>query len=133
MKRINKETYSFSIPEHWETHDDKGVMSIYDPDGHGALTISSYLSETEVRDCVGVLEKFTLGKGDVRSKKNADFDLFETHYEDASGESLRSVYVWAICRRKQLLLMSYNCIKKELTDEEFSIVSEIVSSVIMHD
>lgn len=130
MKKITTQTYSFEIPEKWEiTYSDEGIISIFDPDGRGAMTISSYSLGEGSPDAVSSLEKFVKGKGDIKRKKTDTLDIAESEYENLNEGSTTFVYAVTICKDNQLLLISYNCDKGNFLRNEFDVVKKIIGTL----
>jgi hypothetical protein len=47
MKTISNNNYSLEIPNNWEIeYSKKGTLSIFSPDGKGAIIVSSFTSES---------------------------------------------------------------------------------------
>lgn len=129
-KKITTQTYSFEIPEKWEIeHDHEGIISIFDPDGKGAITISSYFSEGDSPDAVNSLKKFVNGRGDIKRKNTDTLDIAESEYEDLNKGNITFVYVVTICKDNQLLLISYNCNKRNFFQDELDAVKKIIGTM----
>ena len=69
MKTISNNIYSIQIPENWETESTEESVTVFDPNGTGAITISAYTSLGEPQNAENALEKFVKGRGEVTTKK----------------------------------------------------------------
>ena len=133
MAKVSTNVYSLEIPEKWETESStEGVVSIFDPNGKGAITISSYSSSGDAQDAVGVLEKFVREKGIIKRKSTSKFDIAESEYEDLSGSNITFMYVAAVCKHNQLLLISYNCKKENFSLDELDTAKKIIETLVFN-
>lgn len=130
MKKISNGLYSLEIPEGWEIErNEDGTTSIFNPNGTGAVTISSYSSLTGPPNAIKALEKFVKGKGSIKDKEVNQLDAAESEYEDTNENGPIFVYAVTISGNTQLLLVSYNCKKENFSQKELDEVKKIAETI----
>lgn len=129
MKKISNKICYVEIPENWESELREGMMTIYNPDGKGAIIISSYTVLAEPQSIEEALAKFVKGKGVINVNKNNGLDIAVSEYEDITADG--SYYIFALAAQKSnnLVLTSYNVAKKYFDDNELNIAKKIISSL----
>lgn len=130
MKKISTKIYSLEVPEKWEIeyHEDDRV-SLFNPNGKGAITISSYSFQNNSLDPIRLLENFVKGKEIIKVKETrSDYKIAESEYEDSSGADPMFVYAATICYENQLLLISYFCRKDIFSTNELDIIKKIITT-----
>lgn len=132
MKEIFTDLYTFEIPDKWEMMSaEDGIVSLSDPDGKGAITISSYSSEGGVPDVVNELKKFVSQDVLVRKKKFTNQDVAQAEYEKRRKGDIFFVYSVVVARQGNLLLASYYCKKSDLLPQELNTVKQIFESIVL--
>lgn len=132
MKEVSTKTYSLEIPNEWEMQStDDGLVSIYDPSGKGAITISSYLSDAEILDVVSELKKFAHKDILVHKEKTADQEIALAEYENLNNGDVIFTYSVAVGRSTNLLLASYHCKKSDMSLKELNIAKKIFETIIL--
>ncbi len=127
MKKIANSLYSIRLPDNWQSESSqKDVISVFNPEGVGAVTISGYELKSEAsQDSIKALENFVNGRGDVKKSGIANENSAEAEYEDEG----RLVSAWAVCTNKGLILVSYNREKAKNSEVELKTVKEILNSM----
>lgn len=127
MNKYSDKHYTLQLPENWMVEQGgEGSVSFYDPNGVGALTISSYSSSKDSVDTEEALEKFVKGKGKITLRNKKDFTIAESEYEDSND---LFTYAVVISREKNFVLASYHCKKENLNPKEIEIVKDILNSI----
>jgi hypothetical protein len=125
MTKTPKDHYLIETPEGWEIESNESSDAIFDPNGKGALTISSYTKTDGHSDSREALEKFIAGKGTIESRNENGQFFAESAYTDEN----KYIYASAISKGNILVLASYNCQKDNISDSEIDLVKKIISRI----
>jgi len=107
MKTYETETWSINLPDDWEEeHDDEGV-TLFNPEGSGALEISAVERDEPVDD--GFLEYMAVEHLEAGAEPDeveyGDFEGLEFSYDD-DGNYWRE---WYLRADNLMLYVTYHC------------------------
>jgi hypothetical protein len=102
---------SLLIPEPWESGEDEGVMTIFNPNGVGALQISFAKSVAPTIDLEELTEKMSRDVGlKTSSRPTTVGSVWSTYVEGVSGEGEPTYWrIWHIAGRDRVACVTYNC------------------------
>lgn len=122
MNEYRTDLWTVNPPEHWEAYQEDDYTVIHDPDGVGALHISSFTKDGDVtRDD---LEAFAAEYADE------DITVSDVEYSNFSGinfdytEDNNYWQIWFLKSENLMLFITYNsaALDKGFEDEEIGII-----------
>ena len=127
MKTFEYPLWSINVPDAWEEeHDEEGV-SLFNPDGHGTLEISTLEQDEEVDD--GFLEYMAGEHLDAGAEPEevecGDFTGLELSYADAEHYWRE----WYLRAGHLMLYVTYHCplVNEGIEDDEVDAILETLS------
>jgi hypothetical protein len=128
------QSFELVCPDHWQIENHGTQLAVFDPDGVGALVVSSMLPPSGViPDAVKIMQQFVLEHKDAgisvtgpKSKNSSDCPSTVAHAIDVvNGKSWRH---WVFTNRSRAVIFSYNC-NKDFARKEDPVLETIIDSV----
>jgi hypothetical protein len=120
---------ALDVPDGWESGTENGVITIYDPDGVGALQLSFLRAKkTTVVDTEHLARVFARDRGwtDVALVPVQLGGVAATYFESSSDEEYWRV--WTCGRHDRGALVTYNCDESD-RDRERTLIDGILGSI----
>lgn len=128
------DAYTIVIPDEWEYTPTSHSMAFYNPDGVGALTISSMRSpKGDLADPRLVIRSFVPkrvledGSPQILLQDSPDGKVSSAYAEYLSGDD--AWRVWVFARTGRVVTASYNC--NINLKEERNVVDKILESIVI--
>ena len=128
------EYLSLDIPVEWEYQEENGTISIYNPEGVGAIQISfagtnDMVSEIDPAEFVIYFAQ-SLGFNNVEPTPVILNGLQSSYFEGIDNDIEPSLWrIWSAGRNSRVATISYTCDKHEHTVEKED-VDKIIASII---
>lgn len=144
MKKIKYRTIkhsdylTYSIPESWihDNNDEDGIVTIYDEDGLGALTMSFYTvmyDPGSLISFVGRIERDTATQSNIELSSTGMIFLSKDGKHTSAIDGMLSdgtmVKLWVIAKERRFIVATYIYEKKT---KEYSIMDEIIKSITIN-
>ena len=127
MKSFSQNHWNITLPDDWNAEDEEDYVSLYHPDGVGALLISTFEHEQVVTD--DDLEEFAADHID------SDVESEEVECGDFTGFSfcyaVENEYLceWYLKSGKLMLFITYSCAVEDEENSEEDIVDTMLDSL----
>lgn len=133
QKTIIQPTYTLKIPSKWEFSTSDKSVSLYNPDGVGAITLSSYsiTPNTTTGPASEILKKFT-AQPDAVLHTEGDMDVAEIEYNEKVDDTTRYQLVFVISNGRQVIIANYNCNADSINPREVREAQNIMQSIELH-
>lgn len=132
-KRLNHNGYlDYEIPLHWIAEEDGDTLTVYDPDGEGAMTASFYnmLADRSIDEQITVMAKKFTEQNAITVDKSMFFihDGEEKTVLCAAGITQDKWFVklWVAVKKPKIVMITYQSQKKT---KEIEICDAIVESM----
>lgn len=130
MEKISNSKYSLEIPDNWKSElDESGYFSVFNPLGNGAITISSFTSQSDIPCAEEALKSFAKIAKNIKIKKLNDMSRATVEYEELADEQRIFIYTATLCKGNELILFSYNCKREFVDNKEIDLVKKIFETV----
>jgi len=125
------EFWQLDLPVGWETEEEEGVVSLYDPDSSGTLVLSASNEEEDISDdyLEELLSEHIDAGADIEDVEYNDFSGVSCCYDDAEEYWCE----WYLRAGPILLFITYNCPIEDEGNEEDVIESILESLALPND
>lgn len=122
--------WSIQLEENWESEISEDCYSFFNPEGYGALQISSYTKDTSItnEDIIDLIEFSDDDKLHLGMVKFGDFDGLTLVYKKEEKTLWRFWRNFWLRNNKLLLFVTYNCDDKD-KDYETDTINKMLSSL----
>ena len=131
MQNYITEFWQLDLPVGWETEEEEGVVSLYDPDSSGTLVLSASNEEEDISDdyLEELLSEHIDAGADIEDVEYNDFSGVSCCYDDAEEYWCE----WYLRAGPILLFITYNCPIEDEGNEEDVIESILESLALPND
>ena len=132
-KKLNHNGYlDYEIPLHWIAEEDGDTLTVYDPDGEGAMTASFYnmLADRSIDEQITVMAKKFTEQNAITVDKSMFFihggtEKTVLHATDITQDKW-FVKLWVAAKKPKIVMITYQSQKKT---KEIEICDAIVESM----
>ena len=132
MKKTHNGYLTYELPDHWEIEEVDGSITLYDPDGEGAITMSFFNvfpSAGSIEERLAVLASNFIRENKIKmdmplmvhTRKDGNTHLWGTG-KDQEGFFLK---IWGVAKRPKMVFATY--FSEQKTDE-VAICDSIIDS-----
>ncbi|MEY4463627.1 MAG: hypothetical protein RLZZ81_598 [Pseudomonadota bacterium] len=122
--------WSIQLEEDWELDPNEECYSFFNPEGYGALTISSYIKDTTItsEDIIDLVEFSDEEKLHLGKVRFGDFEGLTLVYKNEENTFWRFWRKFWLRNDKLLLFVTYNCDDK---DKDYAVedINKMLSSL----
>lgn len=134
MNINHNDNLSFVIPNNWKYEDNNDSISIYDPKGTGAITISTYnILKIDCSLAEYISQMAVQFINDNKIKIDGNFIVDTTNenknilYGKGKGEDGWFIKIWIVARLPKAFVITYN--SKTKSPSELKTVDQIIESI----
>ncbi len=126
-KKYESNWWSIEYPEEWETEQNEDCTTFYNPDGVGALQISSYRKDEQISES----EIFDVATDDITETnklqkiKEENYQGFIASYAE-ENDFWKKYYIW---KDRIMVYITYNCEIKDKNNEELTTIENILKTL----
>jgi hypothetical protein len=134
MNINNDDNLSFVIPNNWEYEDNNDSISIYDPEGVGAITISTYSIlkiDCSLAEYISQMAVKFINENKIKIDGNFIVDTTNPNYYILNGKGIDTegwfVKLWIMAKELKIFVITYHSQKKSAS--ELKTVNQIIESI----
>ncbi len=136
MKKFisNCKNFSFNYLDHWLLNEENNLLTLYNPDGYGALNVSYYyLNDNVTIDRVNELIDYVSDNSNEINSKELKPKIINNEkfvYVDLINNLDEYWRYWIYSNKEIILFITYNCENSDIEKEKLTI-NNIVDSITL--